>query len=146
MPFYSFSNPQKQSFEKMKNESGDVFILHMCTKNYNHVMYASWEMECDRHNFLSFWAIFFPFTLLTTLKTKIWKKYKKYQEKLSFHKCVPLMKIIRCMVPDRKGTTNRVFCPLTYLTTRKFKMEKMLGDIIILQLRVTNDDRITYDY
>ena len=50
------------------------------------------------------------------------------------------------MVPDRKGTTNRVFCPLTYLTTRKFKMEKMLGDIIILQLRVTNDDRITYDY
>ena len=39
------------------------------------MMYASWDMECDRDNFLSFWAIFLPFKPLLTPKIKIWKKY-----------------------------------------------------------------------
>ena len=34
-------------------------------------------MECDRQNFLSFWTIFCPFTLLTTWKIKILKNEKK---------------------------------------------------------------------
>ena len=46
------NNPQKQNFEKMKKVSGDVIILHVCTKNHDHVVYASWDMECGRHNFL----------------------------------------------------------------------------------------------
>ena len=33
-------------------------ILHMCTINDSHMMYGSWDMEHDRHNFLSFWTIF----------------------------------------------------------------------------------------
>ena len=71
-PFYP-NNLGNQNFEKMKKTSGDVIILHMCTKN-RHMMYASWDMECDRHNFLSFWAIFLPFKPLLTPKIKIWKK------------------------------------------------------------------------
>ena len=50
--FYPINNPQKQNFEKMKKVSGDVIILHVCTKNHDHVVYASWDMECGRHNFL----------------------------------------------------------------------------------------------
>ena len=46
----------------------------MCTKNH-HIMHASWDMGCDRH--LSFWATFYPFTQLLTLKIKIWTKWKK---------------------------------------------------------------------
>ena len=38
----------------MKKFAGDIIILHMCTKNHNHMMHASWDMECDRQNFLSF--------------------------------------------------------------------------------------------
>ena len=52
-PLYPFNNPQNQIVEKMKEASGEVIILHMCTKNQGYVMYASWDMECDRHNFLS---------------------------------------------------------------------------------------------
>ena len=41
----------------------------MCSKNHIH-MYASWDMKCDRHQFLPFFAILTP-------KIKIWKKCKK---------------------------------------------------------------------
>ena len=32
----------------MKKESGDIIILHMYTKNYDHMMYSSWDMVHDR--------------------------------------------------------------------------------------------------
>ena len=41
LPFYSSNNQKNQNFEKMKNPSGDVTILHMRTKNHDHMMYAS---------------------------------------------------------------------------------------------------------
>ena len=48
------NNPENQNFEKMKKASGDVIILNLCNKKHNHMMYAYSDMECDRHNFLSF--------------------------------------------------------------------------------------------
>ena len=74
---------------KMKNTSGDIILL-MCTKNLDHMMYASWDIEYDS---------FCIFNQLTTLKIEIWNKYKKQWKILSFYKCVPWMKIIWCMVP-----------------------------------------------
>ena len=47
------------------------------SRNKSHMMYASWDMKCNRHNFLVILGHFLPFTLQTTLKIKIWKKYKK---------------------------------------------------------------------
>ena len=32
----------------MKKNPGDIIILHMCTTNYGHMMYSSWDMVCDR--------------------------------------------------------------------------------------------------
>ena len=49
----------------------------MCTINGNHMMHGSLDMECDRHNCLSFSGIFCSFTTLTTQKIKILKKWKK---------------------------------------------------------------------
>ena len=46
------NKPKNQNFKQMKKSSGDVIVLHMCSKNHDHMMYASWDMECDRHNFL----------------------------------------------------------------------------------------------
>ena len=56
LPFYPPKNPKNQNFEKGKNllEISSFYILHMCTKNYNHMMYASWDTEWDRQNFSSF--------------------------------------------------------------------------------------------
>ena len=66
-PFYPPNNLKNQNFGK--NEKS--IILHMCTKNYDHMLYASWDMECNRHNFLLFWITFCPFIAL------YWPRKKK---------------------------------------------------------------------
>ena len=48
------------------------------------MMYGFWYIKHDRRNFLLFWAIFCPFTLLTIQKIKILKKWKKLLEILPF--------------------------------------------------------------
>ena len=58
LSFYPPNNLKNQNFEKIKKAAGDVTILHMSVKNHNHMMFTSWDMETDRHNFLSFWTIF----------------------------------------------------------------------------------------
>ena len=73
---------------KLKKVPGNI-ILQICTINDNHMMYSSWDKECDRQKFLSFWTIFCPFTCLRTQKNKILKKWKKHMKILSFYKCVP---------------------------------------------------------
>ena len=60
-PFYPPNNTENQNFEKMKKAPGDIIILHMCTKNHNHMMYSSWDTEWDRQIFLAFCTIFCTF-------------------------------------------------------------------------------------
>ena len=74
--------PRKLKLWKNGNTPGDIILLHMCTKNK--------DMECDRQNCLSFWAIFCPFTSKTTRKIKILEKWKiEHLKVLSFYICVP---------------------------------------------------------
>ena len=54
LPFYPPNNLENQNFEKMKTASGDVIILYLYNKKHDHVVYAYLDMECNRHNFLSF--------------------------------------------------------------------------------------------
>ena len=61
LPFYTPKNPKNQNFEKWKKFL-EISSFHTCTKNHNHMMYGSLDMEWGRQNFLSFWAIFYPFT------------------------------------------------------------------------------------
>ena len=66
-----------------------------------------------RQNFLSFCAIFYPFTCLTTWTIKIlktWKKQKKSLVTSSFYTCIPQMKITQCMVHEMWSTTDWIFC------------------------------------
>ena len=48
---------------------------------------------------MSFWAIFCPFTPLTTQKIKLLKKWKTHMKISSFYICVPKITIIWCMLP-----------------------------------------------
>ena len=64
LPFSCANYPKYQNFGKIKKAPGDIIILHGCTRNDNHMMYGSWDMEHDRQNFLSFWTIFCPFTIV----------------------------------------------------------------------------------
>ena len=83
--FYPPNNPKNQNLKKWKT-AWSIITLQMCTINDNHMMYGSWDMECNRQNFLSFWTIFCPFTPLWTQKIKILKKWKKHLKILSFYK------------------------------------------------------------
>ena len=60
------NNVENQNFEKMKNIPSAMIISHTCTINDDHMMYHCWDMKCNRHNCLLFWAFFYPFTPWTT--------------------------------------------------------------------------------
>ena len=54
----------------------------------NYMMYGSWDMECNRHNFLSFGTIFCCFTPPTTWKIKIWNNEQKMPgDIITLHMC-----------------------------------------------------------
>ena len=36
--FTALNNPKNQNFEKMKKMRGDIFILHKCIKNHDHML------------------------------------------------------------------------------------------------------------
>ena len=44
LPFYLTNNPKKQNFQKMKIKTSEDIILHMCSKNYDQMMYDSCDM------------------------------------------------------------------------------------------------------
>ena len=61
--FYPPPSPPLTTWKFWKNEKkkppGDIINLQTCTKNGHHMMHGSWDMEDDRENFLSVWAIFY---------------------------------------------------------------------------------------
>ena len=109
-PFFALLPPmdqENQNCEEMKQTAEDIIILQTCTINDSHMIYGSWDMQCNGQNFLSFgtvfrprpsrpnnpknfsfWTFFCNFTPLTTRKIKILKNWKKRLEILSFYTCV----------------------------------------------------------
>ena len=77
LPFDLRSNQENENFEKIKKPPGDIIILHLCTTNDDHIMYGSWDIKRDKHNFLSFWAIFLAFYPHNNQKIKFQKKERK---------------------------------------------------------------------
>ena len=67
---------------------GDIFILHLCITNDDHMMYGFWDIERDRYNLLSFWAIFCTLTPLTKVKNQNFEKIKKIPaDTIILHMC-----------------------------------------------------------
>ena len=130
--FYSTNNPKNKNFKEMKKMPGDIIILHRCTINDNHKMYGSWDMKRDRQNFLSFWAIFCPFTPLTTWKIKILKKRKnncRYHHFTQMHQKSWSYATYCSWDVERDGYSLRfsfwtIFCLLTPVTAWKTKFKK----------------------
>ena len=75
LPFDAPNNLKNLTLEKMKKKPKDIIISHLHITNDDHRMYYSLDMERNRHNFLSFWTIFYPFTPppWQTEKPKFWK-------------------------------------------------------------------------
>ena len=56
-------NEWMKKWKKYLEVSGDVIILHICTKNHNHIMYGSWDIRHDRQSFfviLGYFLLFYP--------------------------------------------------------------------------------------
>ena len=95
-PLDTLNNSKIKILKKWKKHL-EISYFTLVYHNDNHMIYGSWDMEYNRQNFLSFWAIFCPFNLLTTQK---------------------------------------IFFEI---------MKKLLGDIIILHIRIINENLIMYD-
>ena len=128
-PFYPPMDPKNQNFGKMNITPEDIIILQMFTINDSHMMYGSWDMKCDRQNFLSFWTIFCPFTTLTTRKIKILKNWKKKPgDTIILHMCIINYNRMMYSSWDIKRDGQNflsfwtVFCLFTPLTTQKIKI------------------------
>ena len=48
LSFYPPNSLKSENFKKMKKNPGDIIILHMCNKNYDSMMYDSWDVVWDR--------------------------------------------------------------------------------------------------
>ena len=77
LPFYPPNNLKNQNFEKWK-KYGDIITLHLRTTNDDHMMYGSWDMEHDRHNFLSLFGYVLLFYAPNNLENQNFEKMKKY--------------------------------------------------------------------
>ena len=132
LPFYPL-RPQKSRFLKMEKFAGDIIILHMYTKNHNHMMYGSWHMDCYRQNFLSLWTIFYPFTPpYGPRKSKFWKTEKILEDIIILQ--IFTINDSHMIYGFSDIECNRifffclsfwtVFCPFTPLTIQKIKILK----------------------
>ena len=106
LPFNPPNRPKNENFKKMKKISGDIIILHKCTKSHYHMLYCSWDMACDRCNCFCFFFIlgnFFPFYPSKSPKNvNLFKneKNKNAPEVSSFNTSVSKIMIIYFTVPE----------------------------------------------
>ena len=91
-PFNPLTTQKIKIPKKMTKTPGDI-VFHKCTINDNHMMYFSWDTECNREFFIILGHIL-PFILPLTRKIKILKKWKN-QLHISLYTCVTLMTIIQ---------------------------------------------------
>ena len=104
--------------------------------------------------FLSFWAIFCPFTLLTTQKIKILKKWKEHLEMSSSYTCVPKITIMMYDSWDMECISHNAlsfwatFCPFSpLLKQKKNKKSKNINKteyIILLPMCTINENHMKH--
>ena len=158
LPFYPPNSPKIKIFKKWKKRHLEV-SFYTSVLNIMIIWYTVLEiLHVTNVNAAFHFGLFFcRFTLLTTRKIKILKKWKTDLEISSFYIIVPKTMIICYTFPEMvHGRCNCYFsfwfwinfCPFTTITAQKIKnfinMEKMPGDTIILHKCTINHDHRLY--
>ena len=151
------NSPKNQNFEKLTKTPGDIIILHMCTQNYDHMMYGFFRYGAWWMSLFLFWAIFCPFTLLTAREIKILKKMKKMPpgDIIILHMCTKnycqMVYDFWDMVCDRCNYFYFALLPIeagappNNTRNQNFeKMKKVPGDVIVLHIYTKNYDQMMY--
>ena len=132
----------------------DIILLYMhacmCTINEDHKIYFSWNIRCNREKFFSFWAIFCPFSPLTTRKTKILKLKKTPGHIIMLHICTINdnhmiygswdMERNRKNFFSHSGPFFALLPPYEPRKSKFWKNEKNTWRYIILQMCTINDN------
>ena len=139
---------------KLKKMPGDIIILHICTINDNHMMYGSWDKECNKQIFLSFWTIFCLSSPYGPRKSKFWRNEQHtrryYHFTNAYHKWqlydvwllryemqqTEFLVILNHFMP--------VYPPNNPKNQNFEKLKKMPGDIIILHMCIINEIQMMY--
>ena len=139
----------------MKQNPRHIIILHKCTINDNHLIYGSWDINCNRHIFFCHLG---PFLALTAQKMKF-QKNEKNTWRSSFYTTVPKIMIIGYTVPEIWCLTNVIIFhfglffallppPSPPPNSPKKKISKKLkttpGDVIVLHKWTKNHDYMLY--
>ena len=154
-PFTSLT-PWKIKILKKWKMPGDIIILHMCTTNYDQMMYGSWDMVFDKCNYFSSWTIFLPFYLPNSQKNQNFEKKmeRKPGDIIILHMCTTnydhMMYGSWDKVRDRckllflfLGYFLHFYLPNSPKNQNFEKMKKIPGDII-LNMCTKNYDQMMY--
>ena len=77
--YHSPSTSLKNKNFKTMKKGLEISFYTSVLKNYDHMLYCSWDMVCDGCNcYFSFWAIFCTFTPLRARKIKLKKNAWRY--------------------------------------------------------------------
>ena len=108
-PFFALLppyGPRKSNFWENEKTPEAIIILQMRTINDSHMIYGSWDTECNGQNVLSFWTVFCPFT---PLKTQNFDKLKKSPgDIIILNKCSKII-IICYTVPEIWDVIDVIF-------------------------------------
>ena len=115
---------KKQTFEKMKKIAGDIIILHMCTKNHNHMRYSYWDTKWDK-NFCHF-GPFFAFLTPLSPNNPQNQNFKKLEKTSG--------KVIILNLYNKK-TRSYDSCLLTLLTLLTLCLYNACTDIMFCHFR-----------
>ena len=84
-----------KTLKKKKKTPGDIIILHICTKNHDHLLYCSLDMAWNRCNCCFFiLGYFLQFYLSNSTKNQNLTKMKKTPGDILFHNSAPKIMII----------------------------------------------------
>ena len=107
--FYPAIDPENSNLKKMEKKTWRYYafthVYHKCRSfDVWFLRYkAQWTVFCH-------FGPFFPSDPPNNPKNQNFEKIKKYLKILSFNTFVPQMMITRCMVPEIRSATDRIFC------------------------------------
>ena len=145
-PFFVLLHPLPLTTErikilkKMKKTSGDIIILHKCTINDNHMIYGSWDINCNRQIFFVIFGHFLLFYLPNSPKNENITKLKKTPgDIIILHKCTKNHDhMLQCswdMACDGRNcyfSFWAIFCSITPVTAQKMKISKKWKKCLVI--------------
>ena len=100
--------PENQNFGKKKWKCLEIlsFCTYMCTINEDNMIYGSWNRRYIQQKCLSFWAILYPFSPLTTWKIQILKLKKTPGDIIILEICT-INDTVKWVEVDKRGEVDR---------------------------------------